>query len=292
MTIHRDPAPLPRDDEAYVREVLGSAMAGTRPPLDLSRAAIARGRRRRTSRRLVVATGVAAAGALVAVAAPWLAADPDRAAGRGRDLVATEPPVPQPERASGWWDVPSADMVAAVEAILPDGVRVTDPGSLEADTPEGGPAHGWINAQLDAPSGPGRLNVVLAPDPSSFTVADDPTMPAGEGRAPGSGPVEAVPGEPDPTSCDEVFSGQTTCVQLRDDDGSIVGRRLTNRWGGTVTNEVVLRRDGGTIYAASANTLDDKWDADSPVSAERPPLTLNQLEDLVRNDVWVTGPGT
>ena len=53
-------------------------------------------------------------------------------------------------------------------------------------------------------------------------------------------------------------------------------------------HEVVLRRDGGTVYAASANTLDDKWGADSPLSAESPPLTLDDLENLVRNDVWVS----
>jgi len=65
--------------------------------------------------------------------------------------------------------------------------------------------------------------------------------------------------------------------------------RLTERWTDSVViNEVVLRRDGGTVYAASANSLDDTWGPDSAVSAPRPPLTLDQLEALVRNDTWVS----
>ena len=50
MSTH-DTAPLPGSDEAYVREVLDSAMSGTRPPLDLPSAALTRGRRLRTRRR-------------------------------------------------------------------------------------------------------------------------------------------------------------------------------------------------------------------------------------------------
>jgi hypothetical protein len=89
-------------------------------------------------------------------------------------------------------------------------------------------------------------------------------------------------------SCAAELSGQTQCVQIRDAQGTVIGRRLTNQWGGTIVREVVLRRDGGTVYAASANTLDEKWGADSPSSAERPPLTLDDLENLVRNDAWVS----
>ena len=49
----------------------------------------------------------------------------------------------------------------------------------------------------------------------------------------------------------------------------------------------MLRRDGGTVYGATANTLDDKWGRTSPASAEAPPLTLDHLEALLRNDTWV-----
>lgn len=298
--------PAPESDEAYVREVLDAAMSGARPPLDLSTAAMARGRRLRSRRRLAVATTVAAAGALVAVAAPWLAASGDGAGTRGDDLVATQPPAPATARPAGWWDVPATDMVSAVAAILPDGVRVTDPGPLEADTPEGGPATGWINPTLTGPQGAGALNISLYPVVEGTSPTDPPVVaPQGSCDAPEhAGPVpcnDLGPGErttlspaavDNDISCAAERSGPTDCVQLRDVDGTVVGRRLTGHWGGTVVNEVVLRRDGGTVYAASANTLDEKWGADSPVTATRPPLTLDQLEDLVRNDVWVTGPGT
>lgn len=309
MTTHQHPTPTPESDEAYVREVLDSAMTGTRPPHDLSGAAIARGRRMRTRRRLTVVTTVAAAGALVAVAGPWLVGGPDGADSRGSDLVATQPPAPERARPDGWWDMPATDMVSAVEAILPDGVTVTDPGPLEADSPEGGPAVGAIVPRLTAPAGPGSLNVILYPpvdpdlvvDGTGTAVApegecDDPELaeatscfevsPGEEAQVVQTGPATDV-------GCGGEWTGHTTCAEIRDQAGTLVGRRLTNRSGGTISTEVVLRReDGGTVYASSANTLDAKWGPDSPVSAARPPLSLDQLEDLVRNDVWVTGPGT
>lgn len=306
MTTDLHTSPSPGSDEDHVREVLDAAMAGTRPPLDLSTAAMARGRRQRTRRRIAVATTVAAAGALVAVAAPWLTGGGDVADGRGSDVVATQPPAPEPSRPDGWWDVPATDMVAAVEAILPDGVSVTDPGPLTADSPEGGPASGWVNPTLLAPAGPGSLNVILSPVPTGISAGDGTVIaPEGGCEQPQlsgvtacndlgpDGSVTVTTGTADvDISCAAELSGRTECVELRDEAGAVVGRRLTNHWGGTVINEVVLRRDGGTVYAASANTLDEKWGADSPTSAARPPLTLDQLEDLVRNDVWVTGPGT
>ena len=308
MTIHLDDtAPTPESDEHFVREVLDSAMSGSRPSADLTPGALQQGRRLRTRRRVVLASAAVAASVLAAAAAPLVL---DGAGGSGRDgseLVATQPPAPLPEAPRGWWDMPAIDMVNAVGAIVPDGVAVTDPGPLEADTPEGGPAAGWINPTLLGPGGPGRLNVMLYPDVRSVTLADgqetvvapttgsDPGCDAPE-LAAATSCVEVPEGEelrvdavePDRLSCDEEREGRTECTQIVDATGEVVGRRLTNRWGSTVMNEVVLRRAGGTVYAATVNTLDDKWGADSPRSADRPPLTLDQLEDLVRNDVWVS----
>ena len=269
MTIHTHAAPSPESDEQYVREVIDSAMSGSRSHLDLAAGALARGRRLRTRRRVAMASVAVAAGVLVAATAPSVLGG-GHSSSTGGNLVATQPPAPDPVLPyvpSDWWDMPSTDMVDAVRAILPDGVTVTDPGSLEADTPEGGPGSGWINPHLSGRSGPGSLNVILSPGPASDM-----------------GQI----GMDIDISCDEEFSGRTECAQIRDDDGTAVGRRLTNHWGGTVLHEVVLRRDGGTVYAASANTLDDKWGAGSPLSAESPPLTLDDLENLARNDVWVS----
>jgi hypothetical protein len=50
---------------------------------------------------------------------------------------------------------------------------------------------------------------------------------------------------------------------------------------------VILRRDEGAVYAAAFNSVDHKPGPGSAVSADQPPLTLDQLEDLVRNDTWV-----
>lgn len=272
-------------DEQRVREVIDSAMAGTRPPHDLAPVALARGRRLRIRRRAgYAAAGITASVALavaVAVAAPWVAAGGDRPV-RGGDLVATQPPspAPVPPARKGWWDMPATDMVAAVEAILPDGVVVTEAGPLEADTPEGGPASGWIAPQLAGTSGPGGLNLILYAGTTFLTTCLD-CHSGGRGAT-----VSPTPG----VGCGGEFSSdRARCEELVDDQGQVIGRRLTERWtDAIVINQVVLRRDGGTVYAASVNTLDDKWRVDSPLSADRPPLTLDQLEDLVRNDVWVS----
>jgi hypothetical protein len=269
MTVHRHDAPTPESDEHYVREVIDAAMSGSRPPHDLAAGALAHGRRLRTQRRVAVACSAVAATLLVVVAAPLVLDGAGTSTRDGNDLVATQAPAPVPQAPQGWWDMPALDMVNAVGAIVPDGIAVTELGPLEADTPEGGPATGWIAPVLAGPGGSGRLNLMLYPDPAR--------------TVPRTGGVE-----PDRLSCDEEHEGRTRCTQIVDEKGDVVGRRLTNRWGGTVTYEVVLRRDGGTVYAASANTLDEKWGADSPPSADRPPLTLDQLEDLVRNDVWVS----
>jgi hypothetical protein len=87
--------------------------------------------------------------------------------------------------------MPAIDMVAAASAIVPDGVTVTSPGPLTADTPEGGPATGWINSILDGPDGPGRLNVMLFTTPELSNTSQSTTeqlddgaqMAAGEGQS-------------------------------------------------------------------------------------------------------------
>ena len=190
---------------------------------------------------------------------------------RADDLVATQPPVPLPQQPAGWWDMPATSMIHAVETILPDGVVVIDRGSVGVGTPDGDLASSSIDPDLEGPAGPGSINIILYPGPAQGTGEIGTDVEAGCGGV--------------------RTSNRARCEELLDTAGDVIGRRLTERWsGGVVINEVVLRRDGGTVYSASANTLDDKWGADSPRSASRPPLTLDQLEDLVRNDVWVSYP--
>lgn len=288
MMIHRtDALPTPESDEQYVRDVIDSAMSGTRPPHDLPSAALARGRRLRTRRRLTIASGAVTAGVLAAVAGPWLlsgtAGDGQFA---GSDSVATEPPpslstaVPG-QVPPGYWQMPATEMVSTVEAILPDGITVTDPGPLEADTEEGGPASGYIVPVVTGPGGVGQVNVMLYPAPSveQITPSSDP----------GSAQAEVQPGGADgDISCPGNLAARAQCDELTAPDGTLVGRRSSTTFGEVTTFEVVLRREGGTVYAAAANTLDRKWGRQSPASAETPPLTLAQLEALVRNDAWTS----
>jgi hypothetical protein len=248
-----------------------------------------------------------AASVLAAVAAPHVLPGTGGSERDGSDLVATQPDAPLPEAPRGWWDMPATEMLSAVEAILPDGIVVTDSGPLEADSPVGGPGHGFINPRLRSAAGAGSLNVILSPystdaitvteddatviAPSSGAGCDAPELSSATSceEVPEGEVIEVAPSGPgSDISCDEEREGRTQCTQIVDEKGEVVGRRLTSWWGGTVMTEVVLRRDGGTVYAASANTLDTKWGAGSQLSAHRPPLTLDQLEDLVRNDVWVS----
>lgn len=283
MTIHRfDPAPTPESDEQLVRDVIDTAMSGTRPPLDLPAAALTRGRRLRARRRVAVASAAVAASVLVAMAAAWTS--PSTRGTSGQDVMATQPPAPAPTALQGWWDMPAREMVDAVEAILPDGVTLIDPGPLVADTPEGGPASGSINSQLVGPGGPGQVNVVLwrdftpdTPDPAAEAGATAEPTPDGHYNGP-DGWLE----------CPGNLGNPQQCTLLRDDAGVVIGRRSVSRIFDLLVFEVHLVRNDGAVYAASANTIDDKWDTDSPVSANRPPLSLDQLEDLVRNDVWVS----
>lgn len=310
MTVHRtDTAPTPESDETYVREVIDSAMSDSRPPLDLAAGALHRGRRLRTRRRLALASTAVAASVLAAVTAPLVLSGDDGSGTDGTGLIATQGPAPVPEAPRGWWDMPATEMVSTVQAILPEGVVLEDSGPLEADTPEGGPARGWAQPHLRTASGSGSLNVILYPyaDPTITLTEEEQTVlaPTTSGDPGCDAPelssatsceevrqgeeIEVAPSGPaTDISCDEEREGRTRCTQIVDAKGEVVGRRLTSRWGGTLMTEVVLRRDGGTVYAASANTLDDKWGEDSQLTAPRPPLTLDQLEDLVRNEAWVS----
>lgn len=281
MTIHRfDPAPMPESDEQLVREVIDSAMSGTRPPANLPAAALARGRRLRARRRITIASGAVAAGVLVGVAGPWLLSGDTESGQVAHDgAVTSETPTPTPTSTptsaptslpptpgpapKGYWDMPAVDMVVALEAILPDGIVVEDPGSLVEDTPEAGPASGYVHSTLAGSIGKGDINVMMYPDPGA---ADD----------------EAQIG------CPGNLVSPVSCTEVVDADGTHIGRRSTSRTGDVTTFEVVLTIGEGVVYAATANTADRKWGATSPVTAPRPLLTMDQLVGLARNEVWTS----
>lgn len=277
MTIHRpDPAPTPESDEQLVREIIDSAMAGTRPPLDVPAAALARGRRLRARRRITIASGAVAAGVLVGVAGPWLLSGGTDAGQVAHDgAVAPETPTPAPTPAptslpptpdpapAGYWDMPAADMVVALEGILPDGIVVHDPGSLVEDDPDAGPASGYIHSTLASSIGEGDINVMMYPA------------------------LDAA-GLDAQVSCPGNLVSPLACTEVVDADGTHVGRRSTTRTGDVTVFQVVLTVGDGVVYAATANTVDRKWGTTSPVTAPRPLLTMDQLVGLARNEVWTS----
>jgi hypothetical protein len=81
------------------------------------------------------------------------------------------------------------------------------------------------------------------------------------------------------------LASRAECEELLAPDGTVIGHRSSITSGEAKVLAVLLRRDGGQIYAAADNNMP----ADQPgTSGKAPPLTLDQLEDLVRNDTWVT----
>ena len=286
MSTHRtDPAPLPGSDEAYVRAVIDAAMAETRPPLDLPSAALTRGRRLRTRRRVTLAAGVVVASLAVGVSAPWLLAGDDGPV-RGSDAVATQPPGPDPVAAapSGWWDMPSRAMVNRLTEVLPSGVVLVDSGDLEADAPQGGMGRGFINptvgTSMDGAVVTGNVNLMMWPARTTPVNLE------------GVGPEETTfqvgvqasrltcPGDLGPST--------TSCTEIRGSGGQPAGRRSTTAMGDLRIIEVVVVSGDGIVYGATANTDDDKWGAESQVTAPRPPLTMAQLEAIVRDQVWTS----
>ncbi|WP_224279882.1 hypothetical protein [Nocardioides lacusdianchii] len=287
MSTHRtDAAPLPGSDEAYVRTVIEAAMADARPPLDLPGAALARGRRLRARRRVTVAAAAVAAGLAVGAAGPWLAAG-GGAATRSSDLVATQPAAPEPglpQTPSGWWDMPANEMVETLTGILPDGVILTATGPLAGDTEQGGPAHGFINSTLGVSAGgevaTGNVNIMMwpartAPVALEGVGAEEATFEVGvqDGWL-------TCPGDLGPST--------TSCTEIRGPGGERTGRRSTTVMGDVRIVEVVVVFGDGIVYGATANTDDDKWGAESPITAPRPPLTMAQLEAIVRDQVWTS----
>lgn len=287
MSTHRtDSAPLPGSDEAYVRDVIDAAMADARPPRDLPGAALARGRRLRTRRRMSVAAAAVAAGLAVGAAGPWLAAG-DGSATRSSDLVATQPAAPEPTlppTPRGWWDMPATQMVESLTELLPDEVVLTASGRPIADTEEGGPADGSINSTLGTSVGgdlaTGNVNMMMWPARTTPVALE------------GVGPEEATfkvgiragwltcPGNLGP--------GTTSCTEIRNTGGQPAGRRSITSVGDLRILEVVLVSGDGIVYGATANTDDDTWGVESPVTAPRPPLTMAQLEAIVRDPVWTS----
>jgi hypothetical protein len=89
-------------------------------------------------------------------------------------------------------------------------------------------------------------------------------------------------------SCPGNLTSPDECVEIKDADGQVVGRRSISTTGEVVVNEVVLvRPNGGLVYVAASNSADDKPGAGSTIAGPTVPLTLDQLGAIAQDDAWI-----
>ncbi len=234
------------------------------PTRRIQEGAVARGRALRRRRRAVATLGSIAAAALVAtVALPSLAGTDDAGNRVAHESTDTDPTLYQAP--PGWWDMPSRVMRHRLDSLLGPGLTVVDTHPVEdGGGPGKEPNGGWLQVDLAEDGAPaGGLNVLLYP-------------PAEDGEVTG-----------DRVGCPGNLEHPTTCTELVDRRGEVVGRSARWRSDGVVVLEVTLvRPGGGLVYAAASNSSDDKWGQESSTDREHPPLTLGGLRDLAADPTW------
>ena len=160
--------------------------------------------------------------------------------------------------------MPAAEMATTFEGLAPVGIGLTDvmltneeraPGEPETDSP------GYLLADLTLDGETvGGLNAIL------YVTGQR----ANQYSCPGN-----------LTSFDE-------CVEIKDADGQVVGRRSVSTLGEVVVNEVVLvRPNGGLVYVTASNSPDDKPSSGSAVAGSTVPLTLDQLQAIAEDEAWI-----
>lgn len=209
------------DDHLSAR--MQRAVGGVRAP-DLAARAIAGGRRRHTRRRLAYGAGGFAAATALVLAVPAIGGWPDQGQDPSGPSVATDPTATSPSptaRASGsaragagrcdasvtgWWSKEPAQIEAALSALLPPGTR--------------------IGRSNDGGTGIWRGNLVADGDEdfASLTLLPPPGVPAprrtlaevADGSCGSNRPSLPV------RSCDRL-NGHTSCEEIRDADGVLLG---------------------------------------------------------------------
>ena len=262
-------------DETLVRDVLHRATADlAAPTTSLTATATLNGRRLRRRRRAVATAGTLCVAALVAVpvvaalggsnptASPQVATDPT-AIPSATPTPSVEP-TPHLVDNDAWATMPSAEMAALFESLAPDGIGLTDVMLTNEDRAPGEPetpSPGYLRGDLTVEGAPaGGMNVIL------YVTG----QPASKYTCPGN------------------LTHPDVCTEILGDDGEVVGRRSVSTPGDVVINEVVLvRSNGGLVYAAASNSADDKWGRDSAVAGTTVPLTLDQLQAIAEDDAWI-----
>jgi len=264
------------DNGADLRERMDHATSELSAPDHLTSVVLADGRRLRRRRRvLTVATGTAAAAVVAALVVASLGGD---ASTTGADVATQPTPTPTsessasprgetpspwdgggepfPEAPPGWWDAPGHLLASQLQVHLPDGVSVV---RTEEDT-------GWLHGELDAPTGPGGFEVILYP-PDPDKGRDNLAR----------------------SRCGKQARYTDTCEEIDDADGKPVGRVATFLQGQVTFYEAtLLGPEGGLVHLGTWNSTDEKPGDGTEPSAERPPLTPDQLRELVQDPAWTS----
>ena len=259
--------------ETLVRDVLHRATDDlTVPVTSLAATAVVRGRSLRRRRRAVAAVGTLCVVTLVAVplvtalggsnptTGPQIATDPTPTS----SATPTPQPTPHLVDNDAWARMPAGEMATTFESLAPAGIGLTDvmltneeraPGEPETDSP------GYLIADLTLDGETvGGLNAIL------YVTGQRASR----------------------YSCPGNLASPDECVEIKDADGQVVGRRSVATTGEVVVNEVVLvRPNGGLVYVAASNSADDKPGASSTVAGPTVPLALDQLQDIAEDDAWL-----
>jgi hypothetical protein len=304
------------DPGADLRDRMDRATADLLTPDGLAESVLSDGRRLRRRRHgLTFATGTAAAAAVAAIVIanlgggspstePDIATQPSDTAGDtpappkdSPSPITGEPSTwngegnPFPEAPSGWWDAPADQLLGQLEAALPDNVTITAHELAPADRAPGEPSvgAGWLAATLDSPTGPGGFEIILSP-PDLEDVPDGPITYTDENGVEHTAMMAQGRANASRIRCGHQARYTDNCEEFTNSDGVAIGRVDTILQDGTITfyEATLLGPDGGLVYLSVWNATDEKPGPDTPTSAEVPPLTLDQLRDLVQDPAWTS----
>lgn len=297
------------DHGADLRERFDHAMNDLSAPDGLTSAVLADGHRLRRRRRVLTAsTGVAAAAVITAL----VAANLGGSAPSTGPQVATQPPAPTPastqdpegglpspgpaewpndpfpDLPEGWWDAPADVLLGHLQTTLPEGIELTDYdlGPTDGAPGEPGVSAGWLHATLTGPDGPGGFEIIL-----SMPDLEDPPDPVTTTDAAGNEGTSVLATGPSnlvKVKCGHHARYTDTCEEILDANGVPIGRVTSFLQDGTITfyEATFLGPEGGLVYMSAWNATDGKPNPDTPQSAPVPPLTPDQLRDLVQDPAW------
>ena len=295
--------PTDHDDSAAdLTALMTRAVGELQPPVErLQHSAALEGRRiRRRRQGAGLLGGVAAATVLAVLIVPGVGGT-----STDRDRFAADPtgaPSPAPTSAPtsdaepvGFWSMPSTEMRDRLRSLLPDGAHLSHL-ELAPDDPAPGQSpvtEGWVRATVtrDGIAGESTIELMLwPPAPGEATGVESPgtdgtptPTSAATGGPTGTATAATLDGSThDLISCPGNLVAPTSCTEL---DGG-VGRTADFVDGALTQHEVTIAAGSGFVFAAVANTTDDKWGPGSATSGEAPALTGAELLAIATAPAW------